>query len=95
MFGRIDPASEHDRAPRGRGLWLYATVAEDEDIDALFAHAKAAGAEVTQEPTDEFWGMRDWGIVDPDGYGWMISKEIAKPSEAEMREAMLAGSPAD
>lgn len=95
MFGRIDPANAHDQAPLGRGVILYATVGDEEDIDALFAHAKAAGARVTQEPTDEFWGMRDWGIADPDGYVWMVSKETGRPSEAEMRDGMLAGSPAD
>jgi uncharacterized glyoxalase superfamily protein PhnB len=95
MFSRIDPAQTHDQAPLGRGVALYATVGDDEDVDALFAHARAAGTTVTQEPTDQFWGMRDFGIADPDGYVWLISKETAKRSEAEMREAMLTGAPAD
>ena len=29
---------------------------------------------VVQEPTDQFWGHRDWGISDPDGYLIFISK---------------------
>lgn len=93
MFGRIDPANAHDQPPLGRGFALYATVDDDQDIDALFAHAKKAGATVTQEPADQFWGHRDWAVTDPDGYVVIISKVIAQVTEESMREAM-AGAPA-
>ncbi len=92
MLARIDPSSTHDQAPLGRGVYLYATVGDDEDIDAFYARVKAAGAPVVQEPTDQFWGHRDWGITDPDGYLLFISKETRVASAEEMREAVLAGS---
>lgn len=96
MFGRVgDQSDPHDQPPLGHGVYLYAVVGDDEDTDALFAHAKNAGATVTMEPTDQFWGMRDWSITDPDGYAWTISKQIRQVSEAEMREAALAMAPAD
>ena len=71
------------------------TVADDEDIDAYFERVKAAGARGLQEPTDQFWGHRDWGIVDPDGYVLYISKEVRTLSPDEMREQALAGAMAD
>jgi uncharacterized glyoxalase superfamily protein PhnB len=95
MFGRLDPSNPYDQAPLGRGVVLYATVADDEDIDAYFQRVKAAGAHVVQEPTDQFWGHRDWAIADPDGYRLYISKVIRTVSADEMRDAALATAPAD
>ena len=94
MFGRIDPSKAHDQGPLGRGVVLYASVADDEDIDAYFQRVRNAGATVVQVPTDQFWGHRDWGITDPDGYLLFISKETQAVSPDAMREAALAGIPA-
>ncbi len=38
-----------------------------EDVDALFAHVEATGAEVLQEPADQFYGVRDCAFRDPAG----------------------------
>jgi uncharacterized glyoxalase superfamily protein PhnB len=94
MFGRLDAGNPHDQGALGKGVVLYSTVGDEEDIDALFAHARAAGAEVRQEPTDQFWGHRDWGVADPDGYLIWVSKVTRTVSADEMQEAALAGAPA-
>ena len=94
MFGRVDSSNPHDQSPLGRGVVLYATVTDNEDIDSYFQSVRDAGATVVQEPTDQFWGHRDWGITDPDGYLLFISKETQAVSADAMREAVLAGSPA-
>jgi PhnB protein len=90
MFGRLDPANAHDQGQLGKGVVLYSTVTDDEDIDAYFERARSAGATVMQEPVDQFWGHRDWGIADPDGYLIWVSKEIQALSAAEMTEAMAS-----
>jgi PhnB protein len=95
MFGQIDSKNPHDHTPLGNGVALYTTVDDAKDIDALFAHAKNAGAPVQQEPTDQFWGHRDWAVADPDGYVVIVSKVIKQVTEQEMREAVGAGAPAD
>lgn len=95
MFGQIDSRNPHNAGPLGHGVALYTTIDDAKDIDALFAHARDAGATVVQEPTDQFWGHRDWSVSDPDGYIVSISKVIKQVSEEEMREAVLAGAPAD
>jgi len=41
-----------------------------DEVDARFARAKAAGAEVVREPTDEEYGGRDWVVKDPEGHYW-------------------------
>lgn len=39
-----------------------------DDLDAVFERAAAAaGVEVVQEPTDQFWGVRDIALRDPAG----------------------------
>ncbi len=38
-----------------------------DDIDALFEKVRASGADVVQEPTEQFWGGRDFAVRDPSG----------------------------
>ena len=49
-----------------KGL-LRAVIFTTDDCDATFEHIRAAGAEVLQEPTDQFWGVRDCAFRDPAG----------------------------
>jgi catechol 2,3-dioxygenase-like lactoylglutathione lyase family enzyme len=37
------------------------------DLDGAFARVRDAGAEIVQEPTEQFWGVRDFAIRDPSG----------------------------
>jgi uncharacterized glyoxalase superfamily protein PhnB len=37
------------------------------DVDALFEHVQATGAEVVQEPMDQAYGVRDCAFRDPAG----------------------------
>jgi len=38
-----------------------------DNVDATFEQVRGAGAEVVQEPTDQFWGTRDFAVRDPSG----------------------------
>jgi len=38
-----------------------------DDVDAAFETVRAAGAEIVQEPTEQFWGVRDFAVRDPAG----------------------------
>ena len=38
-----------------------------EDLEATFEKLRASGAEIVQEPTDQFWGVRDGAVRDPSG----------------------------
>lgn len=53
-----------ERAGRG---WNYVTVV---DADAHHDQAKAAGAEIVRELTDQDYGSRDYGALDPEGNLW-------------------------
>ncbi|HEU0114563.1 MAG TPA: VOC family protein [Thermomicrobiales bacterium] len=92
MFGPLDRIAElANRPPLGRGVVLYTTVGDDEDIDALYADAVANGAAVLEAPADQPWGHRDWTIADPDGYAITVSKVTRAVSPDEMREALAVG----
>ncbi len=63
--------SEEDRTAidtlLAKGL-LTPLVFRCDDVDALFEHVQASGeAEVLQEPTDQFYGVRDCAFRDPAG----------------------------
>jgi catechol 2,3-dioxygenase-like lactoylglutathione lyase family enzyme len=38
-----------------------------DDLDATFAKVRDAGAEIVQEPTEQFWGTKDFALRDPSG----------------------------
>jgi catechol 2,3-dioxygenase-like lactoylglutathione lyase family enzyme len=38
-----------------------------DDVDADFAKVRDAGAEIVQEPTEQFWGAKDFAVRDPSG----------------------------
>ncbi|HEY5272283.1 MAG TPA: VOC family protein [Acidimicrobiales bacterium] len=44
------------------GIHLHA-----DDLGAAFERVRASGAEIVQEPTDQFWGTRDFAVRDPSG----------------------------
>jgi uncharacterized glyoxalase superfamily protein PhnB len=55
-----------------------------EGLDAHHAHAKAAGARVTQPPEDQFYGARTYRVMDPEGHIWCFSQDVKVVSNAEM-----------
>jgi catechol 2,3-dioxygenase-like lactoylglutathione lyase family enzyme len=38
-----------------------------DDLDATFEKLRDSGAEIVQEPTEQFWGTRDFAVRDPSG----------------------------
>jgi len=59
----------------------------DDGLDAHCARARAAGARVTQEPENQFYGARTYRSMDPEGHIWNFAQEIAQPSVDEMEKA--------
>jgi uncharacterized glyoxalase superfamily protein PhnB len=59
--------SPRDLAGVNQGLYLYF-----DDVDTLFAHARAAGATVIRGPEDQDYGGRVFGVLDPEGHQWFF-----------------------
>ena len=74
------------------GVFLYV-----EDVDAVVKKAVDAGATVTMEVADQFWGDRFGSISDPFGHSWSIATHVEDVPPEEMAEraktamAALAG----
>jgi uncharacterized glyoxalase superfamily protein PhnB len=70
--------AEHEMAsPRGAaqshgGLSVFVP-----DVDAHYARSVAAGARIDSEPTDQDYGLREYGARDPENHRWWFSTPIA------------------
>jgi PhnB protein len=61
-----------------------------DDADAAIRRAAEAGARITIEPRDHFYGERSGAIVDPFGHRWTIGHSIEEVSAEEMQRRYLA-----
>lgn len=57
------------------------------DTDAAVARAKKAGATVTMEPEDMFWGDRYAKVTDPFGHEWAFATHLRDVTPEEMEKA--------
>ncbi|MBD5656742.1 MAG: VOC family protein [Candidatus Eremiobacteraeota bacterium] len=55
---------------RGVTGGIYVVLSDAAAIDAMHARAAAAGALITQPPTDTDYGSHDFSLEDPEGYVW-------------------------
>jgi PhnB protein len=51
-----------------------------ENVDKHYEQAKKAGAVITQEPADQFYGDRRYGASDPEGHKWYFASRVSEPS---------------
>jgi PhnB protein len=58
-----------------------------EDVDEVFKQAVDAGAKVTMEVENQFWGDRFGSVTDPFGHAWSIATHVedVPPEEIEER----------
>ncbi len=47
-----------------------------DDVDAHYERAKAAGAEIGEDPTDQEYGDRRYTARDPEGHQWYFATKI-------------------
>ncbi len=81
------------RSPHALGGTCVRLVLYNEDTDALFERAVAAGAAADSPPRDAYWGDRYAVITDPFGHCWKLSthKEDIAPEEHQQRlQALFA-----
>ena len=60
-------------AGRSGGFALAHNVRSPEEVDAVIEQARAAGARITREPAETFWGGYSAAFTDPDGHPWEIA----------------------
>lgn len=66
-----------DSAVEDSGGWGGVTLAYNarspEEVDAVVAEARAAGATIGREPGPTFWGGYSGVFIDPDGHPWEVA----------------------
>jgi uncharacterized glyoxalase superfamily protein PhnB len=55
-----------------------------DDVDAHFVRARDAGARILEEPTDQFYGDRRYGAIDPEGHCWYFAQHVRDVTPQEM-----------
>jgi uncharacterized protein len=55
------------------GVTLAHNVRSPDEVDAIVAEARAAGADIVREPAETFWGGYSAAMVDPEGHAWEIA----------------------
>lgn len=58
-----------------------------EGIDQHCARARAAGAVILQEPTDQFYGDRTYRALDLEGHLWTFGQTVRRVSHEEAEQA--------
>ena len=59
----------------------------EDDIDEHCARARAAGAEIMQEPEDQFYGDRTYRAVDLEGHTWTFGQRVREVTREDAVEA--------
>jgi len=67
----LEMGEPHDRASLPSSFYLFV-----EDCDAVYQRAIEAGAKSLWPPTDQAWGDRTAGLVDPFGYQWIPATHL-------------------
>ena len=65
----------------------FIRVSLPDGLDEHCARARAAGARITDEPTDQFYGERTYRALDLEGHVWTFAQSIARPTLEEMERA--------
>jgi uncharacterized glyoxalase superfamily protein PhnB len=69
MLGSVRP-EERMTSPQALGTSTQALCVYVDDLDAHFARAQAAGAEITSPPQDTDFGFREYHARDLEGHSW-------------------------
>jgi PhnB protein len=78
------------RSPKQLGGTSASVFMYVQDVDAVVRQAVDAGATVTMEVADQFWGDRFGTITDPFGHVWSIATHVEDVSPEEMADRAKA-----
>jgi PhnB protein len=78
------------RTPKELGGTSASVFLYVEDVDAVVKQAVDAGATITMEVEDQFWGDRFGTIQDPFGHLWSIATHVEDVPPEEMAERAKA-----
>jgi len=83
----LGPAAMKSPASLGGAGTQFIRVHMADGLDRHFEAAREAGAHITQEPADQFYGERTYRALDCEGHVWNFAQTVAVVSNAEMEAA--------
>jgi PhnB protein len=78
------------RSPKELGGTSVSVFMYVEDVDAVVKKAVDAGATITMEVADQFWGDRFGNVEDPFGHVWSLATHVEDVPPEEMAERAKA-----
>ena len=69
----------NDMHPSELGCHNYFAYLKVDDVDAWQREMRERGMSALNEPVDQSWGMREFGIKTPDGHRIMFGQSIGNP----------------
>ena len=78
------PAPEY-RSPKRLGQATQSLYVYVDEVDKHFARAKEAGAQILEEPADQFYGDRRYGVTDPEGHQWWFAEHVRDVAAEDMK----------
>jgi len=73
--GRVYLGQRPNESAVDKTSFVYVVV---DAVDSHHTRAKAAGARIIQAPSDQDYGYRHYGCVDPQGHEWYFAQPIAQ-----------------
>jgi len=70
------------KSPKRLGGVTVGMYVHVDDVDALYERAKGAGAEIETELADQPYGVRSFGVLDPEGHQWWFSQPLSGAGSA-------------
>lgn len=75
------------RSPKTNGAVTQFIWVSVDDISAHCARARASGATIVQEPTDQPYGARTYRAIDPEGHVWSFRQPVKDVPNAEFEKS--------
>ncbi len=71
------------KSPKNAGQTTVGIHVYVDDVDAHYERARAAGAEIRDEPTDQEYGDRRYTARDPEGHHWFFAQRVRETAPEE------------
>ncbi len=83
----LGPAAMKSPASLGGAGTQFLRIHMGEGLDDHCARARAAGARITQDPAEQFYGDRTYRALDPEGHVWNFAQTTKAMTNADMEAA--------
>ncbi len=84
------PGSDY-RNPKRIGQITQSLYVYVDEVDKHFQHARDAGANIIQPPTDQSYGARNYAADDLEGHRWYFAQHIRDMTPDDMEERAHGG----